>query len=742
MCRRPTFGALWTRRPSLWRGTVSGKGRGDARAHTQNTAPQPSHHPSPPGESFEQKILANEKANSKFSFLTEGDPYHAYYRARIEAARRGDDAPLTAAPPPAVNASAADKAAAAAAAAKTVLPSSVAGGGAPLAPPPPPRYAVSTPGGLTAQDLDVLRLTAAAVAVNGDAFADGLADREAANPAFAFLRSTHSLHPFFQALTCAYTAVASPDDTVLPALHADATDRTAPLHRALARLEWEKATRADAAAKDAEETAEREAVASIDWHAFIVVETIAFYEGEEADLPPPRTLRDVVAANKAALGRSAPGVPPPVADAADVAAGRLAPPPPPPPAAAATTARMTAEERAMVEAAAAVGDEGTAAPPPAATTATVAAPADDDDDEDAHVPVVKDYVRPAAGAAAAAAATAGGAPPTFDATRFAVSPFTGELVPVDAMAEHMRVSLLDPKWRSQRETMLAKVRTTTTATDDEIVSNLVSLASRRPDVFGDAGGEGAAEAARAALARPAVGVAPAPGGGVALPTAAGPGAPPPGSSFYGGARPMAPPPPPGMGGGWRPPVHPDLPPGVEAGPPGVPPGGACGGPPPPRSFYHGPPPPRPFYGGPPPPMQYAPPGGMAPPPPPLAPPPPGDGPPPKRARGAADAAPFVLAPADEFAAAHAGVEVALTVDVADGVGGAAAGTSVTITLPSVEASIADVKALLEPLTGLPPNKQKLSDARAGMLADRHTLAHYNVAPGATLSLALKTRGRR
>ena len=693
-------------------------------------------HPTPTtGEFFEQKILANEKANSKFSFLTEGDPYHAYYRARIEAAQRGDEAPLTAAPPPAVNASAADKAAAAAAAAKTVLPSSVAGGGAPLAPPPPPQYAVSTPGGLTAQDLDVLRLTAAAVAVNGDAFADGLADREAANSAFAFLRGTHSLHPFFKALTRAYTAVASPDDSVLPALHADATDRTAPLHRALRRLEWEKATRADAAAKDAEETAEREAVASIDWHAFIVVETIAFYDGEEADLPPPRTLRDVVAANKAALGRSAPGVPPPVADAADVAAGRLAPPPP---AAAATTARMTAEERAMVEAAAAVGDEH-AAPPPAATPAAVVAPAADDDDEDAHVPVVKDYVRPAAGAAAAAAATAGGATTTFDATRLAVSPFTGELVPVDAMAEHMRVSLLDPKWRSQREAMLAKVRTTTTATDDEIVSNLVSLASRRPDVFGDAGGEGAAEAARAALARPAVGVAPAPGGGVALPTAAGPGAPPPGSSFYGGARPMAPQPPPGMGGGWRP-AHPELPPGVEAGLPGVPPPGAFGGPPPPRPFYGGPPPPRPFYGGPPPPMAYAPPppGGMAPPPP----PPPGDGPPPKRARGAAEATPFVLTPADEFAEAHAGVEVALTVDVADDAGGGAAGTSVTITLPSVEASIADVKALLEPLTGLAPNKQKLSDARAGVLADRHTLAHYNLAPGATLSLALKTRGRR
>ena len=42
--------------------------------------------------------------------------------------------------------------------------------------------------------------------------------------------------------------------------------------------------------------------------------------------------------------------------------------------------------------------------------------------------------------------------------RFAVSPITGELVPVSQMAEHMRVSLLDPKWKEQKDAMLAKMR--------------------------------------------------------------------------------------------------------------------------------------------------------------------------------------------------------------------------------------------------------------------------------------------
>jgi splicing factor 3A subunit 1 len=39
-----------------------------------------------------------------------------------------------------------------------------------------------------------------------------------------------------------------------------------------------------------------------------------------------------------------------------------------------------------------------------------------------------------------------------------VSPITGELVPVSEMAEHMRISLIDPRWKEQREAMLSKIR--------------------------------------------------------------------------------------------------------------------------------------------------------------------------------------------------------------------------------------------------------------------------------------------
>jgi splicing factor 3A subunit 1 len=77
-----------------------------------------------------------------------------------------------------------------------------------------------------------------------------------------------------------------------------------------------------------------------------------------------------------------------------------------------------------------------------------------------------------------------------------VSPLTGELVPLAQMAEHMRVSLIDPKWKEQREAMLAKLRGSTRAGDDEIGANLVSLARHRPDVFGAAAGPGGGAAGR------------------------------------------------------------------------------------------------------------------------------------------------------------------------------------------------------------------------------------------------------
>lgn len=55
--------------------------------------------------------------------------------------------------------------------------------------------------------------------------AAGLAQREAANPAFFFLKPTHSMFGLFTRLADAYSAVLMPDKGLRTALEADAADR-------------------------------------------------------------------------------------------------------------------------------------------------------------------------------------------------------------------------------------------------------------------------------------------------------------------------------------------------------------------------------------------------------------------------------------------------------------------------------------------------------------------------------------
>jgi splicing factor 3A subunit 1 len=41
-----------------------------------------------------------------------------------------------------------------------------------------------------------------------------------------------------------------------------------------------------------------------------------------------------------------------------------------------------------------------------------------------------------------------------------IDPISGKAIPVNQMAEHMRVSLLDPKWRTEQQRFQEKQRET------------------------------------------------------------------------------------------------------------------------------------------------------------------------------------------------------------------------------------------------------------------------------------------
>lgn len=66
-----------------------------------------------------------------------------------------------------------------------------------------------------------------------------------------------------------------------------------------------------------------------------------------------------------------------------------------------------------------------------------------------------------------------------------ICPRCGEAIPVDEMAEHMRIELLDPKWKEQKMAMEAKQRDSNLLQEGQDVAKILkNMSNLRPDIFG------------------------------------------------------------------------------------------------------------------------------------------------------------------------------------------------------------------------------------------------------------------
>ncbi|OWM63132.1 probable splicing factor 3A subunit 1 [Punica granatum] len=392
------------------------------------------------GPEFERRIIQSNAGNPKFNFLNSSDPYHAYYQHRLSEFRAQNQAPAEQAPQPA------DSAASEPTPAVPLVPDSASSDIAAqfiplpkvLEPPESEQYTVRLPEGITGEELDIIKLTAQFVARNGKSFLTGLTSREINNPQFHFLKPTHSMFMFFTALADAYSKVLMPPKGLTEKLRKSVTDMTTVLERCLHRLEWEKSQEQARQRAEDEIEQERMQMAMIDWHDFVAVETIDFVDDEDEDLPPPMTLEEVIRRSK-------------MTNMEDeiIEPGKE------------VEMEMDEEEVQLVE-------EGMRA-------ASIEENDDERKNNDLEPPlrIVKNWKRPEERI-----------PAERDPTRFVVSPITGELILINEMSEHMRISLIDPKYKEQKERMFAKIRETTLAQDDEISRNIVGLARTRPDIFG------------------------------------------------------------------------------------------------------------------------------------------------------------------------------------------------------------------------------------------------------------------
>ena len=239
------------------------------------------------GAVFEDRIREKEKHNPKFSFLSQKDAYSPFYLWRLEEVRAGRGT--------AISAGRTGEAAA------LPEPEKPAGPAAP----PDFHFSARMPN-ISAQDLDVVRLTALFVAKNGRSFMTTLSQKETRNYQFDFLRPQHSLYQFFSRLVDQYTLLLQASSVSgeqaqrarVQELESNVVDRYHVLGRARKRAEWVKYQEEQKAKKEEEAEKEKMEYAQIDWHDFVVVETVLFEEADDqADLPPPPSLNDLQSAS-------------------------------------------------------------------------------------------------------------------------------------------------------------------------------------------------------------------------------------------------------------------------------------------------------------------------------------------------------------------------------------------------------------------------------------------------------------
>ncbi|XP_022725443.1 probable splicing factor 3A subunit 1 [Durio zibethinus] len=738
------------------------------------------------GPEFEKRIIANNANNVKFNFLTSSDPYHAYYQHRLSEFRAQNQNqsnsqqlelpshPADSVPTESAPTAAADENDAAAAVAK---PDPAAQFRLPvrknLEPPEAAQYTVRLPEGITGEELDIIKLTAQFVARNGKSFLTGLTSREINNPQFNFLRPTHSMFTFFTELADAHSKVLMPPKGLTEKLRKSVADMTIVLERCLHRLEWERSQEQARQKAEDEIEQERAQMAMIDWHDFVVVETIDFADDEDEDLPPPMTVEEVIRRSKISAMEEDEIVEP----------GKE------------VEMEMDEEEVQLVEEGMRVASIEENDGEKKETRAN--------EEPEPPMRIVKNWKRPEERI-----------PAERDPTKFVVSPITGELIPINEMSEHMRISLIDPKYKEQKERMFAKIRETTLAQDDEISRNIVGLARTRPDIFGTTEEEvsnavkaeiekkkdeqpkqviwdghtgSIGRTANQALSQTIMGEDQNDAADSNALNLLGPAAPPP-RPGYPAVRPL--PPPPGLAlniprvppnppqysaassGGLPMPLSQPRPLGVPMMPtmrPAPPPMQMASNQPPmmmnrppqmplsmsinPANIPVPPPPgsqftplsvPRPFAPLPVPPpampmMQPPPPlpQGIPPPPPPEeAPPPLPEEPEPKRQK----LDDSMLVPEDQFLAQHPGPSL-ITVSVPNLDEGNLKGQLLEITVQAISETVGSLKEKIAGEIQLPANKQKLS-GKAGFLKDNMTLAYYNVGAGETLALSLRERGGR
>ncbi|KAF4688021.1 splicing factor 3a, subunit 1 [Perkinsus olseni] len=441
------------------------------------------------GDEFERRVMVQQAKQAKFAFLTPGNPYRRYYEHRVAELRggvQGESGPAM--PKELEDYKKQEEEKRRKREERKMLMDGLA---KEVKPPPPDVYTVDHPF-IAPIDMDIIKITAQFTAKNGNRFLQGLAARESRNPQFDFVKPNHPLFGYFQALVDSYTRALLPPPDDLERLKAYSQNKSAVVDRVMGRFQYDQQEARRKADKEQREKEERAQMAAVDWHAFVVVETIDFKpEDDELPLPPP------------ILGTTGKR---PLTEAPQTLVGS----------AEAARAVITKEKAVTGEGPSFVQEEEEMeieeegeemqmddVPPEMRKTTDKAARAEVEREEEeqpaeslplpelAPAPAVvrTDYHRKPKRAVES----------SEDENRLVSvfvfvdrnlndsevkCPITGQMVRAGELSEHLRVVLLDPKWKEQKEKVLDRARQDTNYDQVNIESNLASFIIKRPDLFG------------------------------------------------------------------------------------------------------------------------------------------------------------------------------------------------------------------------------------------------------------------
>ncbi len=168
-----------------------------------------------------------------------------------------------------------------------------------LKPPSQDQFSISHPN-ISSLDMDIIKATAQFVARNGQRFLTGLSEREMKNPQFDFLKPQHNLFGYFTYLVESYAKCLRKED--INKLTGYVNDGDALVKKATERYLWEKRSRENQKKKEIFDEEEKIQLAQIDWYDFAVVEVIEFTQEEllesvNVPLPEETEVGDVSATN-------------------------------------------------------------------------------------------------------------------------------------------------------------------------------------------------------------------------------------------------------------------------------------------------------------------------------------------------------------------------------------------------------------------------------------------------------------